>query len=165
MMKLKGYMRHAIRRNGVIVTPWSVDPNLVVTEGLAYLLNAALRSQPQVATFYLGVFAGNYTPIASDTAANIATNSQEFADYTAATRIAWNIGSVANNRVSNSANTAVFTVNSATSIYGAFLVSESAKQSGSGILIAASRFAARRDLTLANDELIVQYDFTAADGA
>lgn len=164
-MKLKGYMRHAIRRNGMIITPWLVDPNLVVTEGLTYVLNVSLRAQPQIATFYLAIFAGNYTPIASDNAANMAANSQEFADYTAATRVAWNIDAVMNNRVTNEGNTAVFTVNTPTVIYGAFLVSESAKQSGSGILIAASRFAARRELTLANDELLVQYDFTAADGA
>src|SRR5271157_5159978 len=48
--------------------------NLVVNQGLNYMLGAALGAQTVVTTWYLGLGTTNYASVAGDTAATIASS-------------------------------------------------------------------------------------------
>ena len=41
---------------------WSVNKNLVVTEGLAHILNVAMGSTPKPTAYYLALFSGATAP-------------------------------------------------------------------------------------------------------
>jgi hypothetical protein len=138
------------------------DPNIVVNQGLDHILNVIFNAQAAVATWYIGVFEGNYTPLATDTAANITANSTECTAYNEATRVAYVEAAASGQVITNSASKAQFTFNSTKTIYGAFLVSASAKSATTGTLMAASKFTASRPVVNL-DELLITYSFAAAD--
>lgn len=159
-----GAFAHAVRHKGVL-SDFEVDPNLVVNQGLDHILDVVYNGATQKANWYLGIFSGNYTPLATDTAQNISTNSTESSAYTEATRPAWTIAAPASQNVTNSASKATFTINGTVTIYGAFLLTDNTKgadAAAGNILSSASRFAASRSL-VATDELLVTYSITASD--
>jgi hypothetical protein len=57
-------------RKGEVIDAWE-DHNLVVNEGLNSLLGIMFHGDTQITTWYMGVFEGNYTPVATVTAATI----------------------------------------------------------------------------------------------
>jgi len=147
-------------RNGKVIAEWD-DHNLVVNEGLNYTLNASLGGDTQQASWYIGLFEGNYTPLATDAGATIANNATECTAYDEAARPQWVEPGAASQSITNSAAPATFTINATKSVYGAFLISDSTKGGATGVLFAAARFAAVRDL-IAADELLVTYTVDAA---
>lgn len=136
--------------------------NIVVNEGLNHALSVLLAGGTQVNPWHVGLFEGNYTPVAADTAANITANSTECTAYDEATRQVYNEAAPSGQSVTNSANKATFTMNATKTVYGAFIASASAKSATSGTLLAASRFSASRAV-VDNDQLLVTYTFAAAD--
>jgi hypothetical protein len=153
-----GIFSHAV--NG---EDWQHDPNIVVNQGLDEFLDVTLSGATAPTTKSIGIFEANYTPLATDTGANIATNSTESTAYDEAIREAWTEAGVSSQSITNSASTADFTMNLSKTIYGAFLVLDDTAKSGStGTLIAASKFAASRAV-VATDVLSVTYTLTAAD--
>lgn len=143
---------------------WEIEPNLVVDEGIAYLLSSALDGAAQKLTFYVALFGGNVTPQASWTAANFTANATEFTNYTESGRQQWMKGDVAAGALGNSASPAVFTINTGGgTVRGAALIEGAAKGATTGALIAAARFATDKVLE-ATEELRVRYtiSFTAA---
>lgn len=137
--------------------PMEWTHNLIVNEGLNYLLDVGLHNQAVLATWYIAPFAGNVTPAASWTAANFTANSTEFTNYDESARVEFNEGTVANQSVTNSANKARFTISTGGgTVYGAGLLSASAKSATSGKLFAATRFSSSRTL-LATDLLDLAY--------
>jgi hypothetical protein len=148
------------RRDGELL---SVDesPNLVVNEGLNSLLGIMFNGVTQIGTWYVGLFEGNYTPVAGVTAATIASASTESTAYDEATRPAYVEAAASGQAITNSANRATFTMNATKTIYGAFLISESTKGGTTGTLFAASRFSSSKAV-VDNDELLVTYTLSAA---
>ena len=137
------------------------DDNLIVDEGLNSILNTELGGATAKPTWYLGVFEGNYTPLAAVTAATITAASTESTAYAAATRVEWvEVASTAKS-ITNSASRASFVFNATKTIYGAFLVSESAKSAVTGTLFSALRFANAKAVE-SGDELLITYTVTAA---
>lgn len=118
-------------------------PNLVVNQGLDAILGVMFTSVGQITSWYLAPFKGNYTPVSSDTASSIVSNSTESSDYTASTRQSFT-GVEGSQQVTNSASAATFTFNTVETIYGAFLTSISTKQSTSGTLFSAGAFSASK---------------------
>ena len=57
-------------RNGEVIDEFDVH-NLVVNEGLDYLLDVMFHGVSPAGTWYIGLFEGNYTPVATVTAATI----------------------------------------------------------------------------------------------
>ena len=114
----------------------------------------------QITNWYLGLFSGNYTPVATDTAATISANSTEFTGYTSTTRVPY-VGVEGSQEVTNSASTANFTFNTGATIYGAFLASASTKNSTSGTLFSAAQFNAPKSVVSA-DQLLLTYQFSAS---
>lgn len=147
-------------RDGKVIDKWQ-DHNLVVNEGLNDLLQVYLGNGTQKATWYVGLFEGNYTPLATDTAANIASNATESSAYVEATRPEWVEAAASAQQITNTANKATFTINATKTIYGAFLVSSNTKGGTAGVLFAATRFASSRSV-IASDQLLVTYTVQAA---
>lgn len=143
-------------------TPWDEAPNIVVNEGLDHFLDVTLSAATQITSWFVGIFEANYTPVATDTAANIATNSTESTAYTEANRQAWTEAGVTAQNITNVASKAAFTINATKTMWGAFLVSSNVKSGTAGTLIAAGQFASSRAV-VNTDVLEVTYELTAAD--
>lgn len=146
-------------RDGVLIDEWE-EKNIVVNEGLNHMLNATLNGAAQVTTWFIGLFEGNYTPLATDTAANITVNSTESTAYDETVRQTYTEAVSTAQSITNSASKATFTINATKAIYGAFLVSASAKSGTTGTLFAASKFSAARSV-VATDQLLVTYTVSA----
>ena len=159
---VKGQYTGQLIRDGEIIDEWT-DDNLVVNEGLNSLLGVQLGGGTQIGTWYLGLFQGNYTPVATDTAATIAANSTEASGYTAGVRQPWVQAGASAQSITNSASRASFTFNyvSATSIYGAFLASTATISGTSGTLFSAARFSTAKSV-INLDQLLLTYTFTAS---
>lgn len=149
-----------IRRAGQIIDEFEC-PNLVVNEGLNSLLNIMFNGASQITTWYLGIFEGNYTPVGSVTAATITAAATECTAYASSTRPEYvEVASTAQS-VTNAASRASFVMNATKTVYGAFLVSASAKSATSGVLFSATRFSTAKALESA-DELLLTYTFGAS---
>lgn len=147
-------------RDGEVIDSWS-SQNLVTNEGLNHILGVEFNGSTQITTWYIGLFEGNYTPVAAVTAATITAASTECTAYAAATRVEYVEAAPASQSITNSASRASFVFNATKTIYGAFLVSASAKSATTGTLFAASRFAASKAV-VADDELLVTYTIAAS---
>ena len=129
-----------------------VDSNLIVAEGILYLLEAGLGTNTFDAAHYLGLYVGNATPAANWTAANFTTNSTESTNdadgYSEAVRQTWTPAAAAAGVIGNLASRAVFTIATSTTVtvYGAGLLSSSVKGGTTGVLVSASRFSQARVL-------------------
>lgn len=134
--------------------------NLVTNVGLQYLLDTALCGGTAISTWYVGLIGSSPTIAAADTMASHSGWS-ESAAYSDSTRKTWTKTRSAQT-VSNSASKASFSINATATIYGAFIVSDSAKSGTAGTLLCACAFGTSRGV-LSGDTLNVQYDFSAAD--
>jgi hypothetical protein len=159
-LELGGIFRIEHIRDGEII---DVDEchNLVVDEGLNNLLDVYLHGSTQTATWYIGLFEGNYTPVAGVTAATITAASTECTAYDETTRVAYNEAAAASKSTTNSANKATFTFNATKTIYGAFLVSANAKSATTGVLFSAAKFGSAKSV-VDDDQLLLTYTFSAA---
>jgi len=149
-----------IVRDGHVIDEWE-DHNLVVNEGLNHVLDVLFHGATQVTTWYLGVFEGNYTPVATLTAAAVSVAATECTAYDETTRQAYDEAAAASRSITNAASKATFTFNAATTIYGAFLVSASAKSATSGVLFSANRFGTAKTVA-DDDQLLLTYVFNAS---
>lgn len=140
------YLIEIVDRDGNVRDTEHVH-NLMPTEGLNYVLGTALKGAAQIAAFHVGLYEGNYTPVAADTAATFPVSATESTAYAEATRVALTLGSVIGGTADNSAARAEFTANAAKTFYGGFISSSNAKGSVSGVLVSAVRFASPKQLS------------------
>lgn len=131
----------------------------MVTEGRNHFLDVVLHGSAQVTTWYVAPFEGNYTPVAGLTAATFTAAATECTAYDESARVAYNEAAAAAGVTTNSANRAVFTMNASKTLYGAAIVSASAKSSTSGTLLAAARFSSSRAV-VDDDEVAIAYSLT-----
>lgn len=136
--------------------------NLIPTEGLNHILGVVLNDQVKVSTWYIGLYSGNYTPQADDTAANIVSRATEYITYDEATRQAYVESVPAAGSTNNLASRATFTIATAGAgtLYGAFMSSASAKSATTGTLFCATKFSASRTV-VATDQILVGYTVSA----
>jgi hypothetical protein len=156
----KGRYSGQIIRAGRVIDEWE-DDNLVVNEGLNSILGVMFHGDTQITTWYCGVFEGNYTPVATVTAATITSASTECTAYASATRPEYVEAAASSQSITNSASRASFVFNATKTIYGAFLVSSSTKSGTSGVLFSAARFSTSKAVENL-DELLLTYTFTAS---
>lgn len=129
---------------------WERTPNLVVTEGLAHILNTALGSTAKVSGHYLALFSGATAPAANWTAANFASVASEIVSttegYTNATRPEWTPANTTTGSIDNMSATASLTIatTSTLNVTGAALLTNSTRGGTSGVLISATKFSATR---------------------
>lgn len=128
------------------------DSNIVVTEGMNHILDVVLHGTTAVATWYFGLFSANVTPTSTWTAANFTANATEIVSgtegYSEATRQAFVEAAASAGSINNTASKAAFTIATATTItvWGAGLLSSSAKGGTTGTLMSAAKFSAARTL-------------------
>jgi hypothetical protein len=159
-VQVKGHYSGQIIREGKIIDEFEVD-NLVVNEGLNHILGVEFNALTPVTSWYLGVYEGNHTPVATDTAAGIAAAATESTAYASSTRPQWVQASPSGQAISNSASRASFVFNATKTIYGAFLISSSTKSGTAGVLFSCALFNAAKNVVNL-DELLLTYTFTAS---
>lgn len=147
-------------RDGKVIDEWS-QPNLVVNEGLDSLLNIYFHNATQIGTWYIAPFEGNYTPVATVTAATITAAATECTAYDEAARVAYDEAAASSQSITNSASKATFTFNATKTIYGAFLISNNTKSGTTGTLFSAAKFATAKPV-VDDDQLLLTYTFTAS---
>lgn len=164
---LRGVFEHDVRRNGEMLGKM-VDSNLIVDEGMDYILNVAYRGngvEAQISPWYLGIYEGTYTPLGTETAADIHTLSSESISYNPSSRPEWVEGTVTGQALTNSESAggtrATFTMTAGVTIRGAFLISNPTRNGGIGTLSSAAEFGTPRALLL-SDELILTYSIQAS---
>lgn len=129
-----------------------IDHNLLPDEGLIYLLSVGLNNGTKLATWYLSLYAANYTPLAGLTAASYPATASEITSntegYTESTRPVWTPTAPTTPLIDNLANKAAFTIATASSltVNGAALLSEATKGAVTGKLVSATKFSAARTL-------------------
>ena len=129
---------------------WSRTPNLVVTEGLAHILNTALGAKAKTANYYLALFSGATAPAANWTAANFASVVSEIVSmtegYTNATRPVWTPTEATGNSIDNMTSAASVTIATASTlnVTGAAMLSNPTKGGTTGVLVSATKYATAR---------------------
>lgn len=133
--------------------------NTVVNTGLNDVLSKYFKGSAYTASFFVGL-KDTGTIAAADTMASHAGWTED-ATYSNSTRPALTLGSVASQSVDNSASKAVFNINGSTTIFGAFVTTDSTKSGTSGTLYGAADFGASRAV-LSGDTLNVTITCTAS---
>lgn len=124
--------------------------NLIVTEGMAHMLNVALGTTAKPAGYFLAISSGATPPAANWTAGSYAATASEIVSmtegHTGATRPAWTPTNTGTGSIDNMATVAVLTIATAAqlNVTGAALLSNSVRGGTSGVLVSASLFAAAR---------------------
>jgi hypothetical protein len=134
--------------------------NLVTTQGKNNLLDKYLGGTSYTATWYLGLISSTgYTAVAAGDTANSHTGWAEFSGYSQSTRVA-PVFNAASSGSKATTSAAVFSVLSANTIKGTFLISQSTKGGYSGVLYSAGLFSGG-DKTIANGD-VVNVTYTAS---
>ncbi|MBT9153394.1 MAG: hypothetical protein DDT39_00051 [Firmicutes bacterium] len=155
-----GAFRHALNGGDA-----QIDNNLVVNEGLNYLLATAFGGGAQITQFFIAPFSANVTPAPTWTGANFTASATEFTAYAGATRLEWVRGTAVGQAIGNTVSPAIFTYNAGGpyNLHGMALLSASTKNGVTGVLAVATRFATPRLNQQAGDRLSVEYVLTAQD--
>lgn len=130
--------------------PWQRTENLIVTEGLAHILNVALGSKPKPASYHLALFSGSASPAANWTAANFATVASEIVSmsegYTSPTRPEWTPANTNGNSIDNMDAVASLTIATASqlNVTGAAMLTNSTKGGTTGTLVSATKYPTER---------------------
>jgi len=145
---------------------WSEEKhNLVVNVGLKDMNDKYFRGSSYTAVWYIGLYgaAASNDPAAGDTMASHA-GWTEVTAYSETTRPAASFAAATTadpSVITNSASVAVFSINGATTVGGAFLTSDNAKGGTTGVLFSASDFAAPGDRSVVSGDVInVTYTFS-----
>lgn len=140
------YQVEVVDRHGNVIDRETVD-NIIPTEGLNHLLATELLGGTPITTWYLLLFKGDYTPVAGDTAATFPGSATEATEYDNSTRHALVLASTGAGTVSNTASKVEAVFNATVTIYGAAIVSASAKGATTGVLLSAAKFASTKPMT------------------
>lgn len=133
--------------------PEEVTHNLIVEQGLNYMLEASTGGASAVSNWCVAVFTGDVTVSSSWTAANFASNATEFTQYESNTRPTWNKGSVSGGARDSFASKAEFkSTTDGVTLRGAALISSSTKGGTAGTLLGATRFPSSKGLD--EDEIL-----------
>ena len=136
--------------------PEEYSTNLVVTEGLDYLLAQGLAAAGGAhATWYIALYTGSVTIAGTLTKNTFADFTDEWTDYDSGTHPQWDQQGVATGGIDSFASKASFVASAAATVRGAALLSISQKptpNSGTGTLMAASNFNTPKALDI--DEIL-----------
>jgi len=133
--------------------------NLVVSTGLQFMANS-LDAVTTISLWYIGL-KNTGTAAAADTMSSHPSWTENVT-YSDATRPVANFAAATTatpSIVTNSSNKAVFNINGTTTIFGAFLTSDSTKSGTTGTLFSAGDFSSSRAV-VNGDTLQVTYQFT-----
>jgi hypothetical protein len=134
--------------------------NLVTNEGLNHMLGVELYGTAQIAAWYLALYSGNYTPLATDTAATLPGNATETGAYTAGTRQQFVPAAPSGQSITNAASQATYTFNATVTVYGAFMTSSATINGTSGTSFSAALFGTSKSV-VSTDQILLTYTFAA----
>jgi hypothetical protein len=142
--------------------PWSWGDNAVTNEGINAMLAAFFDQGAQPNAWYVAPFSNNLSPTSALTAATFASTQGEYTAYTQTARQLWKPDAApTTQQVQNAAAPASFTIGAATvTVYGAALLSASAKSATTGVSAAAGLFGVANTLN-PGSTLTVQYALSA----
>lgn len=137
--------------NGELI---GVTDNMIVNEGFVDILNTVFNSTAKKAGFYVALYAGAVSPVATWTAASFPATASEITSeaegYTTTNRPAWTTAATsgANTYIDNYASKAAFSIVTASTlnVNGAAIVTAQTRGSTSGVLVSAARYANTRQL-------------------
>lgn len=135
-----------LERNGVVIDQWS-ETNLMPINGIDYILAASLLGAAQVSQWHLVPYEGAYTPLPTDTAANLPADATECTTYNGATRPLLVFAANGAGIVDNSASRAELTFSATKTVQGVFISSNPAKGAVTGVVPSAVRFASPKPVT------------------
>jgi hypothetical protein len=147
-------------RDGTIQWEEIVPKNLVVNAGLDKLLDLGLMGSTAITAWYCGLIGTGGTIASGDTMSSHA-GWTELINFATAARgqFTWaRVGRL----VSNSAATLTYSINTAGSIMGAFVTSDSTKEGSAGVLLCGVAFTAGDKAVTDGDSLTITYSFSAA---
>jgi len=127
-------------KDGQLVEKWS-DMNLMPTQGLNYMLETSFRGGAPSSTWYIAVYANDYTPTPAITAAAFASTAGECITYTPALRPAFTPSAASAGAIDNSAAKAEFVSTATTTLYGGAIMSSSGKGATTGSIASIVRFS------------------------
>lgn len=160
-LKRETHWRFEYWRDGQLLWVDEFD-NLVVDVGLNDSLDKHLKGSSYTAAWYVGLMAGAPTVAAGDTMSGGHAGWTEFTDYSELVRQTLTLGAVAAGSVDNSASKAVFSINNAGTVGGAFMVSNSTKGGATGTLYGGGAFTLGDRAVLSGDTISVTVTCTAA---
>lgn len=165
VLKLSGNWTVECVRDGKVI--WvEKGKNIIPTEGLNHILNVAIGTASKSQAWYIGIFKNNYTPLSTNTAANslglngLYGEAQDAEYDPPSDRPTYTVSSATGGVISNAAAKAEFQIKQALTIYGAFITNTQAKNSTSGVLLAAKKFDTPRNV-VSGDIVYVTYEITA----
>lgn len=121
--------------------------NMIVGEGLNYLVGVATGAVAAETNWYVAVFSGDVTVQPTWTAANFATAATEFTSYDEPDRPEWIPSAVSSGaRDSFAAKSSFTSSQDGAVIRGAALISSASKSSTTGKLMGATRFPSAKTL-------------------
>lgn len=120
--------------------------NVLPIQGINHMLGVTFKSVGQVASWYMAIYEGNYTPTSDLTAATFPSLATECTAYTLATRPIFASGAVANGSLDNSASRAEYTMTAPKTVYGMAILSSSVKAAVTGVAASAVRFSSPKVL-------------------
>lgn len=137
------YKIECVRQDGSI--SWTEDiHNICPLVGRQYILTAA-RGGTSYSSWYIGLFATNYTPLDSDTLATLLTAAPEFTSYSESTRVLFEPEALGSgSTLINSVTVAEFTLSAGATLYGAFMTNQPTKSNTTGVLMSAAKFSTAR---------------------
>ena len=160
-IKLRGRCRIVCRRADGSVRWQAENDNLIVNEGLDYMLDGGLAGGTQIAAWFVGL-KGSGAPAPGDTMASHASWA-EITDYDEAARPAWIPGAVSAQSVDNSGSVAVYNINATVTIDGAFVSSNGTKGGTAGTLFSVVTFTGGPRDAQATDTLEATYTYSSVD--
>lgn len=119
----------------------AVAKNLFPEQGRNKVLDSAIGGQAQVATWYIGIFKGNYAPTDADVMASFPAAAVEVTAYAEAARGTLVPNAAAAGVLDTVGREVVFTLTADATIYGGFIASSQGKGATTGVLLSAARFA------------------------
>lgn len=143
---VNGFEWNLVIKEGGKVVSHDTFLNKIPAAGMAFLVRSPFGDIAPITTFYLGLFQGDYIPSDSTTAADIPGNMNEFIDYEEVQRPLWDRSFDGAATMDNDDSKARFTPTQDRLIRGAFLCSEPAKGSNSGLVLSCVRFTSPKQV-------------------
>lgn len=138
--------------------PKSFTPNVVTNEGILAALGILFHAGTPISSWYIAPFSSSSTPVGTITGATFTSTLTEFIAYSQSTRVVWATDAASGTSITNTTTPAQFSINANSSnVYGAGLLSTSAKSDTTGKLYAAAQFSAPKLNMASGDNLYVTY--------
>lgn len=138
--------------------PRSVSANVVTNEGILTALGILFHAGTPISSWYIAPFSSSSVPTGTITGATFTSALTEFTAYSQSTRVVWATDAASGTSITNTTTPATFTINADSSdVYGAGLLSTSAKSDTTGKLYAAAQFSAPKLDMASGDQLFVTY--------